>query len=349
MTDPFSNVKLRLPKGFQTLLVGLSTEILRSQPRNIHEFAAEYFEKLLHQREQGEDSYTSGKQTNLEDRHHNDHNFEEEFSVDDPNIQHAATKIQAQFRGFKTRRELEKIKDKNSDEISHSNHHESNYDHEQTRAPNDEYQKPSDISNSHQNENVDDEIEFDENLTEEEKREQERAAISIQAQFRGYKTRKHIRDISGTSTEQQINHNDHDHNITSIEEIKTHENDQTDQSHLQVVNSDDFEIDDMSDPNLDKAATRIQASFRGYKTRKELGTTTGGSSSGHDQDQPSSDSSQTHEQYENARNKNILSPSAEGNKVPVGEEEEEEEEDNAAAVKIQAAYRGYRVRKDLEK
>ncbi len=42
-----SNTKLRIPKGFQSLLVGLSTEILRSQPRDIPAFAAEYFEKLL--------------------------------------------------------------------------------------------------------------------------------------------------------------------------------------------------------------------------------------------------------------------------------------------------------------
>lgn len=50
MVIPFSNTKLRVPSGFQSLLVGLSTEILRSQPRNIHEFAADYFEKLLKRR-----------------------------------------------------------------------------------------------------------------------------------------------------------------------------------------------------------------------------------------------------------------------------------------------------------
>jgi hypothetical protein len=50
MVIPFSNTKLRVPKGFQSLLVGLSTEILRSQPRNIHEFSADYFEKLLKRR-----------------------------------------------------------------------------------------------------------------------------------------------------------------------------------------------------------------------------------------------------------------------------------------------------------
>jgi hypothetical protein len=50
MVIPFSNTKLRVPKGFQSLLVGLSTEVLRSQPKNIHLFAAEYFEKLLQRR-----------------------------------------------------------------------------------------------------------------------------------------------------------------------------------------------------------------------------------------------------------------------------------------------------------
>ncbi len=50
MVNPFSNTKLRIPKGFQRLLVGLSAEILRNQPRNIHAFAADYFEKLLQQR-----------------------------------------------------------------------------------------------------------------------------------------------------------------------------------------------------------------------------------------------------------------------------------------------------------
>lgn len=51
--------------------------------------------------------------------------------------------------------------------------------------------------------------------------------------------------------------------------------------HTHVPRDDDFQreqleddIDiDMNDPQLEKAATRIQASFRGYKTRKELGPT----------------------------------------------------------------------------
>lgn len=50
--------------------------------------------------------------------------------------------------------------------------------------------------------------------------------------------------------------------------------------------------DDMSDSNLDKAATRIQASYRGYKTRKELSSTSG-SNPIHDQDH-------SHENYKNS-------------------------------------------------
>ena len=50
MAKQFSNTELRVPKGFQSLLVGLTTEVLRSQPRNIHAFAADYFEKLLQRR-----------------------------------------------------------------------------------------------------------------------------------------------------------------------------------------------------------------------------------------------------------------------------------------------------------
>ena len=50
MVIPFSNTKFRVPKGFQSLLVGLSTEVLRSQPKNVTQFAADYFEKLLQRR-----------------------------------------------------------------------------------------------------------------------------------------------------------------------------------------------------------------------------------------------------------------------------------------------------------
>ncbi|CAF1582940.1 unnamed protein product, partial [Didymodactylos carnosus] len=100
--------------------------------------------------------------------------------------------------------------------------------------------------------------------------------------------------------------------------------------------NDDEDNDEMmaDDKSMDKAATTIQATYRGYKIRKELVT---GEKPGSEQQKEGGQ-----QEYEQERNKNILSPSAEGNKLQTGE-------DAAAAVVIQAAYRGYRVRKDLDK
>jgi hypothetical protein len=63
-----------------------------------------------------------------------------------------------------------------------------------------------------------------------------------------------------------------------------------------------YDEDDMNDPNLDKAATRIQASYRGYKIRKELSTGSGQSNSSFEQ-QPPSTSPQSHD---NGHNKNSI-------------------------------------------
>jgi hypothetical protein len=221
--------------------------------------------------------------------------------------------------------------------------------------------------------------EFPEELTEVEQEEQERAARSIQARFRGFQARKSAnRDQESPQQQNQESDNektsalssarhsekiDSDRqdlggNLTANDQDETGENDDTDrprlereptqlsddfERHTQIPRDSDFareerpdinnEQDDMNDPTLDKAATRIQASYRGYKTRKEL-------SSGSSQDlqqHPSSTSPHTHDEYDHVQNK------TEGNKEPEGEDD-----DNAAAVKIQAAFRGYRVRKEME-
>lgn len=51
MAVPFSNTKLRVPKGFQNILEGLAREVLRSQPSDIYAFGAVYFENLLRMRD----------------------------------------------------------------------------------------------------------------------------------------------------------------------------------------------------------------------------------------------------------------------------------------------------------
>ncbi|CAF3324727.1 unnamed protein product [Rotaria sp. Silwood1] len=343
---------------------------------------------MMHRLDQGGQTYSSDKQTALEDRYYNNQSFQDDFPIDDPNVNSAATKIQAQFRGHKARRDLEKIKREHQQSMD-SDQHETSFDHEELTTENNEYQKSSPLESQRlKQENQYKESIDDEELTEEEKFKLERAAISIQAQFRGFQVRKHLRDTFDETDEQSQHFQqeqqefDNDHDKTSVlspthssdhrdlgenlrlhDEIEMGKNDDIDRPHLErepTQLSDDFERhtdvlrdinhnqeqlfndeDDMSDSNLDKAATRIQASYRGYKTRKELGSVGGHSPSSHDQQHSSSSSSPTHKEYDNG----LLSPSAEGNKVPA----HEDHDDNAAAVKIQAAYRGYRVRKDLEK
>ncbi|CAF1374416.1 unnamed protein product, partial [Didymodactylos carnosus] len=50
------------------------------------------------------------KQASLEDRYYNNKSFKEDYSVNDPEVDNAARKIQTQFRGHQTRKEIEKMK-----------------------------------------------------------------------------------------------------------------------------------------------------------------------------------------------------------------------------------------------
>ncbi|CAF0952360.1 unnamed protein product [Adineta ricciae] len=367
----------------------------------------------MYRLEQGE-SYLPDKQTALEDRYYNNPSFQEEYPVNDPDVQNAATKIQAQFRGHKARQDLDKKR--REKDLFDTDRQELGYDRGQSTTPrhdDDHHQTSARVPSAklhheekheHKPKKEEEDQPFSEELTEEEKAEQERAARSIQARFRGHKNRKspaqdrsspgsavsdrdqpsdrphhHESDNEKVSSRpssrldgkhdsdrhetgkylsdqihikktQEIISNSSEHHVTSSHHLEREPTQLSEdfERHTQIPRDFDFDREnrpnldadesDMNDPNLDKAATRIQASFRGYKTRKELGT--GGAP--HDQ-HPSSTSSHPHDEYDHAHH--ILSSSVEGNKEP----EFHEEDDNVAATKIQAAYRGYRVRKDMEK
>ncbi|CAF4155502.1 unnamed protein product, partial [Rotaria sp. Silwood2] len=371
----------------------------------------------MYRLDQGQ-SYLPDKQTSLEDRYYNNHSFQEEYRVNDPEVTNAATKIQANFRGHKARQNVEKMKHENK-EVIDADQQELGYGREQTETPNEnEYRAPYDedrksspliSTRSEQQEykkdtvhvvaagadeggDKDDEEEeeeedkeeppelFEKEDSEEEREEQEIAARTIQAGFRGSKDRKsaqreqespgskgELDQLSdrrpnqefesertptppSTRLSEKLDSDRHDlgGNLTANDEIETGENDDTNrprlereptqlsedfERHTQVPRDSDFdrelephfnnEDDEMDHSNLDKAATRIQASYRGYKTRKELG------SIGTHEQHPSSTSPHTHDEYDNAHNK-ILSASAEYNR-----EAEVEDDDNAAAIKIQ--------------
>lgn len=51
MSMSYATNKLRVPPGFEHLLEGLAREILREQPKNLLEFAAQYFRNKLQERD----------------------------------------------------------------------------------------------------------------------------------------------------------------------------------------------------------------------------------------------------------------------------------------------------------
>ena len=65
-TDKPLFIRLSLPSGLEESLEGLAREVLRSQPKNIYEFAAEHFEELLRKRNKGNKSCWSLPCSNLQ-------------------------------------------------------------------------------------------------------------------------------------------------------------------------------------------------------------------------------------------------------------------------------------------
>nr|XP_018912950.1 PREDICTED: sperm surface protein Sp17-like [Bemisia tabaci] len=136
-------------------------------------------------------------------------NLFEEFDPEDQNTVEAATKIQAVFRGHKTRKQM----------MTNTDEEKANF-----------------------------ELEFspdDKELTD--------AATKIQASFRGHMARKQVQDDKpegdGGKEAEELS--------SQLEKLDA--NKELDQELLDI---------DLTDPDLHKAATKIQASFRGHKVRK---------------------------------------------------------------------------------
>lgn len=152
---------------------------------------------------------------------------EEEVDIDlnDPETEKAALKIQAGFKGFQARKEIQAKKE--------------------ALAGDKAQEQPTEEKKTE--ESSEEKVDIDLNDPEVEK-----AATKIQAGFKGFKTRQEIKSKKESGT-----------NVKEGDAEKSEEN-PTDKAEGEIVDID------LNDPEVEKAATKIQAGFKGFKTRQEI-------------------------------------------------------------------------------
>ncbi|XP_076112232.1 uncharacterized protein LOC143080326 isoform X7 [Mytilus galloprovincialis] len=312
MAVPFSNTKLRVPKGFQNVLEGLAREVLRNQPDNIYEFGAKYFEQMLAVRDEtGHDPAVHGAR--LEDRFYNNDSFKSPV-VDsgDPQQQDAALKIQTEFRRHDAVKKVEVMQEEEAALTIQSSFrgHQDREKVKQMIVEKDPAQPKAE------------EEEVDIDLTDP---DVEHAAIKIQAGFKGYKARKDVQTKAKSKKPEAKEQTELDKAATKIQAgFRGH---QTRQQHKnpkeKQPETKEEEVDiDLNDPEVEKAATKIQAGFRGHQTRKEMQSKT---------DVKSEEKVPEKKEEEEEVDIDLNDPDVE-----------------KAAIKIQAGFKGFQTRKEMQ-
>lgn len=169
---------------------------------------------------------------------------EEKVDIDlnDPETEKAALKIQAGFKGYQTRKEIKAMKEEND---------ASGKQTEEESKPTEEEAKPA------EGEKQDVDIDLNDP-------EVEKAAVKIQAGFKGFKTRQEIKakqEAGGDGVE--------------TKEAEAGESKEPESTEAPAEGGEEKaegeEVDiDLNDPEVAQAATKIQAGFKGFKTRQEL-------------------------------------------------------------------------------
>lgn len=345
----FSSNQLTVPPGFPELLQGLAKEVLRKQPKDIIGFAYDHFAAMVNERSEQE---KLNKATDIENTtnsfkpnsdviiplsstqqenniNNNSNNIEEDedelpdLNSFDNNEVNAITKIQSGFRGMKARKEV-KIK-KQESQIENTQQ--------------EEIIQPENID---EDEELPDLNSFDPNEV--------NAITKIQSGFRGMKARK---EVKVKKQESQIAHENEviEPSAPTESQVTNHE--------------DDEELPDLNsfDASEVNAITKIQSGFRGMQARKEVKSlkTTEVSNvlSPRNEELPPSTAGTNHVlSPRNDQQTTSHTPNVEKIEETNNNNQEEEElpdlnsfdaaEVNAIS-KIQAGFRGMRVRKEISK
>ncbi|XP_021374264.1 titin-like isoform X3 [Mizuhopecten yessoensis] len=309
MAVPFSNTKLRVPKGFQNILEGLAREVLRNQPENIYEFGAKYFDQLLRVRDEtGHDPAVHGAR--MEDRFYNNDAFRSP-GVDsgDPQQQDAALKIQTEYRRHSAKKEVDDMREEDAATTI-----QAGVRGHQDRQKVDEIKEGEARLKS---------AEVDINL---EDPEVEAAAVKIQAGFKGYKARKEVKE-SKAEADLELDPNADEAAIKIQAGFRGHkarkEVKAKKEAQEESPEEKKEEVDiDLEDPEVAKAATKIQAGFRGHKTRKELKGTT--ETSGEEQAGVSDTGEVTEEKSDETKVNEIPEQNTDENKQEISDEKLDE-------------------------
>ena len=251
----------------------------------------------------------------VEERKNKDRNNikEEEIDIDllDPEVEMAATKIQAGFKGMKARKGVSAMKlerhdvdEKDVPKVKERNKNRNDNEEQKKEFENNEIKE----SNTKFNEGIVDIDLLDPEV--------ESAATKIQAGFKGMKARKEVSALKG-----KPRHEIDEKDVLQLEEWNKNRNYNEEESNI-----------DLLDPEVEIAATKIQAGFKGMKARKDLSAMRGGPK---------------HELEENdipedERSNKKRNGSEEGINIDLLDPEVE-----IAATKIQAGFKGMKARQEV--
>ena len=223
-----------------------------------------------------EDSADSSATTKVEKA------VEELPDLNDPEMEKAATKIQASYRGMSVRKgashkEAEKKRDEESEEESESEESESESEEEEIQKEEEDLPDLEDedvamatmkIQAGYRGMRARKEVREKRKETSgvEEEQEEEmpdlgdpdvaKATTKIQAGYRGMKARKRVGDIKAARKR-------------SSEGSSEEESSEDESSEEESEDDDEVDID-LDDPDVAKASIKIQAGFRGMQSRKEV-------------------------------------------------------------------------------